>query len=200
MSNRRHRRWFAVPAGLLTAALAGAEPTECDRLAGHPSDPDKVLEGVSSGMVRGWNDAAVWSCRRAVAEAPDEPRLRYNLGRALFYRGDRAEALGHLAAAADEGHRQAQFVLGLMYTDGVAEILPADACRALELWSDAAARGHFAARVSLGRDLARGRYADCPEPPAREAVAGWLEAAAATTSDHYQGLPIAWTREQLSAR
>lgn len=198
MSSTTYRRWAAACL-YLVGSVALAAPTECDRLAGHPSDPDKVLDGVSSALVRGWNDAAVWSCRQAVAAEPGNARVRYNLGRALFYRGDQAEALGHLAAASDAGHRQAQFVLGLMYTDGVAEILPADACRALELWAEAAGRGHFAARVALGRDLARGSYAGCETRPSATEVDGWLAAAAAETRDYYQGLLIAWTREQLAA-
>jgi len=186
---------------LLTLALSAtanaAEPTGCDRLAGHPSDPDKVVEGVSSSTVRGWNAAAIWACRQAVAGEPSNSRVRYQLGRSLFYAGQKAEALEHLAVAARAQHRQAQFVLGLMYTDGVDEILPADLCEALDLWVAAASRGHFAARVALGRDLARGAYAACDEVPDAELVSAWLEAARKETGDYYQGLLIDWTLEEL---
>ncbi len=198
LSNRLGRVLLVLAA--LAAGRVMAAPTECDRLAGHPSDPDRVLEGVSSLTVRGWNDAAVWACRQAVADDDGNARLRYNLGRALFYRGDQAEALGHLATSAAAGHRQAQFVLGLMYTNGVGDILPADACRALEWWTTAASRDHFAARVALGRDFVRGAYADCPDLPDAARVDAWLAAAASETSDYYQGLLIAWTREQLAGR
>jgi len=187
----------ALLAFVLCATAYAAEPTGCDRLAAHPSDPDKVVDGVSSGTVRGWNAAAIWACRQAVASEPSNPRVRYQLGRSLFYAGQKAEALEHLAAAAQAQHRQAQFVLGLMYTEGVDEILPADHCRALELWVAAASRGHFAARVALGRDLAREVYAACAQVPESALVSTWLEAARQETRDYYQGLLIDWTLEEL---
>jgi TPR repeat protein len=180
------------------AGSHGRSATECDRLAAHPSDPDKVTQGVPTAEVRGWNDAAIWACRQAVARSPDDPRQRYQLGRALFYAGRQAEALEHLEVAASSAHRQAQFVLGLMYTDGVPDVLEVDACRALGLWQDAASRGHFAARVALGRDWVRGRYKACVHAPSAEAVDGWLEAARMESTDYYQRLLIDWTRESLA--
>jgi len=178
---------------------ASATPTECDRLAAHPSDPDKVTSGVPTADVRSWNEAAIWACQQAVARHPDDARQRYQLGRALFYAGQRAEALEQLDAAASARHRQAQFVLGLLYTDGVEGALGADACRALELWADAASRGHFAARVALGRDWARGAYTNCAEPPPASQVDAWLAAARAESSDYYQRLLIDWSRESIAA-
>ena len=192
--------WCVLVLLLFTVPAARSEPTECDRLAAHPSDPDKVLEGVPSDAVRGWNGAAIWACREATRQEPGNPRLRYQLGRALFYDGQKAEALGHLDAAASAKHRQAQFVQGLMYADGVEGVLAADGCRALALWRDAAARGHFAARVALGRDWARGRYAGCEQVPDAATVDGWLAAARSETRDYYQQLLIDWTREVIAAR
>ena len=180
-------------------AAAAAEPTECDRLASHPSDPDKVIEGVSQAQVLAWPNAAIGACRQAVEREPDNARVRYLLGRVLFYTGQKAEALAHLEASSQAHHRQAQFVLGLMYTDGVADILPADACRALDLWQDAAARDHYAARVALGRDFVRGQYDDCPGRPSVDTVDGWLESAGREARDYYQRLLISWAREVLAA-
>lgn len=199
---RAEGAWSAFASLLLIAlavlpTVAGAEPTECDRLAAHPSDPDKVTDGVPSSAVRGWNEAAIWSCAQAVSADSGNARLRYQLGRALFYRGQKAEALGHLAAAAEAQHRQAQFVLGLMYTDGVPDVLAADPCRALALWADAAGRGHFAARVALGRDFVRGAYRACESTPAKAQVDTWLASARDETRDYYQGLLIDWAREAL---
>ena len=190
---------FAPSAPAAEVPAAAAVPTECDRLAAHPSDPDKVTEGVPTADVRQWNEAAIWACRQAAASRPGDARQRYQLGRALFYSGQRAEALEHLAVAAAAGHRQAQFVLGLMYADGVPEVLQADACRALSLWQEAAGRGHFAARVALGRDWARGIYRDCPEAPSARTVDGWLASARAEATDYYQRLLIDWTRERIAA-
>lgn len=177
---------------------AAAAVTECDRLAAHPSDPDKVVDGVPTAEVRGWNDAAIGSCRQAVKQHPGDPRQRYQLGRALFYAGERAEALEHLAAAASGKHRQAQFVLGLMYTDGVPGILAADACKALGLWQDAASNGHFAARVALGRDWARGAYRACQDAPPAAQVDAWLASARSESTDYYQRLLIDWAREVVA--
>ena len=190
--------WCAALSAIALAARADG-PTECDRLAAHPSDPDKVLEGVSSAAVRGWNDAAIWACREALRHEPGNARVRYQLGRALFYDGQEAEALGHLETAASAKHRQAQFVYGLMYTNGVDGILAADACKALALWEDAAARGHFASRVALGRDWARGRYAGCEQVPDAATVDGWLATARSETTDYYQQLLIDWAREVIAA-
>jgi hypothetical protein len=101
---------------LAETAPAPAVPTECDRLAAHPSDPDKLTEGVPTAQVRGWNDAAIWSCRQAVTRDAGDARQRYQLGRALFYAGERKEALEQLAIAAAAKYRQAQFVRGLMHS------------------------------------------------------------------------------------
>jgi len=189
----------------LAVAADGDDPgvpsvTECDRLAAHPSDPDKVTAGVPTAEVKGWNESAIWACRAAVKEAPGDPRQRYQLGRALFYDGERAEALEHLDVAASGKYRQAQFVLGLMYTDGVPGILAAEACKALGLWQEAASRGHFAARVALGRDWARGAYRGCEDVPSAEEVDAWLAAARAESKDYYQRLLIDWAREVVAGK
>jgi TPR repeat protein len=195
---RRIRPLFCLLA-ILGAGVASAQPaaTECDLLAGHPSDPDKVGSGVPSGQVRAWNEAAIAACRRDVDSRPEDARLRYNLGRALFYRGRAAEALKELEIAATRRHRQAQFVLGLLYADGVPDVLDADPCRALPLWKDAADRGHYAARISVARDWLRGRYARCAGAPDRSTVGGYLDAVADTAGkDYYQGLLVADLRER----
>jgi TPR repeat protein len=181
-------------------ALDGVAPTECDRLAGHPSDPDKVVDGVSQAQVLAWPDAAIHACARAVAAEPDNARVRYQLGRVLFYTGRHADALPHLEAAAAARHRQAQFVLGLLYADGVKDVLEPDACRALALWQDAAERGHFAARVALSRDYVRGAYGRCEHQPSKDQVAGYLASAGKEARDYYQRLLISWAEEALAAR
>jgi TPR repeat protein len=183
-----------------TPAPAAATPTECDRLAGHPSDPDKVVEGVSQAQVLSWQNAAIRACELAVAAEPGNARVRYQLGRVHFYAGRQADALPHLEAAAAARHRQAQFVLGLFYADGVKGVLEADACRALALWQDAASRQHFAARVALGRDYVRGAYDACETRPSKQEVAGYLESAGKEARDYYQRLLISWAQEALAAR
>jgi hypothetical protein len=204
-------RTARIPSALLLALSAcmqaqaapdatATQPTECDRLAAHPSDPDKVTEGVSQSQVLAWAEAATWACERAVAAEPANARVRYQLGRVLFYRGRAGDALPHLQASAAASHRQAQFVLGLFHTDGVAGVLEPDACRALALWQDAASRGHYAARVALGRDFVRGAYGQCEARPSKDDVAGYLASAAKEARDYYQRLLIGWAQEALAAQ
>ena len=188
----------AAPAAAVPAAVAAA--TECDLLAGDPSDPDRVGPGVPPAQLHGWNDSAILACQRAVQADPASGRLHYNLGRALFQRRERhTEAQREFLAAAERGHRQAQFALGLLYTDGIAGELAADPCAALPLWRDAADRGHNGARVSLARVYVRGQYRGCASVPSRATVEAYLDAAAASAEgDYYQRLLVAELRERLA--
>ena len=98
-------------------ALA-ADVSDCDREAAHPSDPDKVVEGRSSGEVV--THRAIPACRESVAQHPDVARFHYQLARAIVYwadanDGDYSEGMEHLETAAEMGYTQALFVVGLMY-------------------------------------------------------------------------------------
>src|SRR3984957_17612281 len=59
-------------------------PTECDRLAAFPFDPD-LPKGFPAGVK--WEDihpdAAISACRRALESSPSDRRVRFQLGRAL---------------------------------------------------------------------------------------------------------------------
>ncbi len=59
---------------------------DCDALAGDPFDPEGNGPGVLWGRLR--YEEAIRACTDAVAKQPDEPRLRYQLGRAQewYYR------------------------------------------------------------------------------------------------------------------
>ena len=94
----------------ITPVFSADEITECDKLASHGSDPEKIAPGVSeSGMNKA---AAQAACEAAVAKDPNNRRLRYQLGRAYFYDGKVAKGIPHLEFAANAGSQQAQFVLG----------------------------------------------------------------------------------------
>jgi TPR repeat protein len=191
----------AGPAAAAAGPVAAVVPTECDLLAGDPSDPDKAGPGVAPAQLRAWNDSAILACLRAVQAEPGDGRLHYNLGRALLAKPERhTEAQRELRTAAEQHHRQAQFALGLLYSDGIPGELAADACAALPLWRDAADRGHAAARVSLAGAFVRGRYRACATVPSRATVEAYLEAAAAAAEgDYYERLLIADLRERLAA-
>jgi TPR repeat protein len=181
-----------------TADPAAATPTECDRLAGDPSDPDKAGSGVPDVQLLEWNDAAILACQRALQTDPGNARLHYNLGRALFLRNRHTEALRESAVAAEQKHRQAEFVLGLWYTDGIRGESAPDPCLALPLWRDAAERGHYAARISLAHEWLRGRYRSCSGAPDHAAIESMLRGAAAIAeSDYYQRLLVDELSERL---
>lgn len=178
-----------LPLGALQAGELEV-PTACDLLAAHPSDPDKIVEGVSAETVRPSLDKAIAACRVDVERYPEEARLVYYLGRVLFYAGSFQEGMQYVDRAAAMGHRQSQFVSALIYFDGVPQAIPADACRAMNLWQDAASRGHYAASQTLARHALAGRFAGCENVPARADMHGWVEAITAQpqASDFYHGL------------
>ncbi|MFK7958703.1 MAG: hypothetical protein AB8B96_21600, partial [Lysobacterales bacterium] len=123
-------------------------PTACDLLAGHPSDPDKITDGVKTEQVMTYLPLAIEACRRDAALFPDQPRLTYYLGRSLFYSGEAKEGFAMVDAAANAGHEQAQFVGGLLAMAGAATGT-ADPCLARDYWERGRAQGHFAATVSV---------------------------------------------------
>ena len=86
---------------LLGMPAAQAEITDCDRVAAHPSDPDKVLPGFSRAQID--LPKAIEICRRVLAEQPQHARTAFTLGRVLFYSQRTAESLPYLEQAAAAG-------------------------------------------------------------------------------------------------
>ncbi|MCC5861078.1 MAG: sel1 repeat family protein [Gammaproteobacteria bacterium] len=178
---------------LLNASAGEIEvPTACDLLAAHPSDPDRIVAGVSASVVREDLDTAIEACRRAVADDPEASRLVYYLGRVLFYSGNFLEGMEYVDQAAAMGHRQSQFVSALIHFDGVPDALPADACRAMGLWADAAGRGHYAASLAVARHSLAGAFGDCEGAPSAAQMHGWIEQQRGRdeAQDYYHGLVI----------
>jgi len=64
---------------MMGAAFAG-EPTECDRLAGSPTDPNRVGTGIGLYWIE--PAEAVSACERALSTDPNNLRLLFDLGRA----------------------------------------------------------------------------------------------------------------------
>lgn len=162
-------------AGLLLFAVPGAEAlTACDRLAGHPADPDALDAGLPRARMD--LEAAEQACRAAVADAPEDPRQHYQLARVLYYTdAPLQEGLAHLQRAADHGYRQAQFVLGYLYA--VDERLGPDPCRAAGLWQRAAARAHPWSHYHLVESALEGDLAACGVAPTDEVLRGWMQQA-----------------------
>lgn len=109
-----------VPSVPLPAAQPALSPQEaiaaCDRLAASPNDVNRVAEGVWQTIMDA--DAAILVCTQGVAAAPDNARLRFQLGRALYRTGKKPEAALAFGKAATLGHLPAQAQLGLMLVAG----------------------------------------------------------------------------------
>ena len=152
----------------------------CDRLAGDPFDPRKRAPGVLFDAIDA--EKAVPACRAAVEAAPDEPRFRYQLGRALNRGGKREEAAALIRAAAEEGYPAAQNDLGHLYENGRG--VAKDEAEALRLYRLAAESGHALAFSNVGRFYWAGIAVGADRAQARQ----WFERGAG------QGDPFSHSR------
>ncbi|MFN3592553.1 MAG: hypothetical protein ACK4TG_10240, partial [Thermaurantiacus sp.] len=150
MTLGRRLSW-CVPAAAAAMLLAGAGPvraevTECDRLAAHPSDPDRVAPGVAQRDVD--LPAAIAACQAAVEADPGNPRLNYQLGRVLAYAGRGQESRPFRDAAIAGDYPQALFVVGFITLFGLNE-QPQDSCRAADLVRRSALAGRQAGEIAF---------------------------------------------------
>jgi TPR repeat protein len=151
-----------LPAGLLiitwflTTSPALGEVTLCDRLASHPSDPDRVTAGVQRADID--LAAAEAACHENIVTRPGSARARYQMGRVLYYQDKVEESLKHLEIAADIGYPQAIFVLGYLHVEGKA---PRDPCKAARLWRRSAGLDHPWTGYYLVKHVLDGTFDDC---------------------------------------
>lgn len=178
------------------AAPAAQEITECDRLASHPRDPDRVTTGVPSSDVD--IAAGIAACEAAVEANPDSARAHYQLGRVYFYADEVEQAMPHLEIASAANHRQAMFVLGYILDTGL-KGAEKDTCRAEALWARSARAGRLAALVSYPHHVVRGRFAGCEVSVSTAEMTGFLEKAETFDLDYYQRVLVADIAEDLMA-
>ncbi len=95
------------------ASAARAPIHECDRLAAHPADPQKVGDGVQWDLIDA--RSAIPACRDAVQRWPDEMRFKFQLGRVLLFAKRRDEGMPYLFSAADSGYLIAYSNIGGTY-------------------------------------------------------------------------------------
>jgi tetratricopeptide (TPR) repeat protein len=136
----------------------GEPPTRCDALAAHGYDAGRRAPGLGRAQID--LDAAIEACREAVAEAPDEARLRYQLARVLYYAGRVDEAMPELSHSSDLGWAQGTFVLGYVYS-GDDQVFPAQPCRAAGLYRASLDQDHFWSKVFLAQQWVDGELAGC---------------------------------------
>ncbi|WP_282609187.1 caspase family protein [Pelagibius sp. Alg239-R121] len=108
---------IVVGASLSFGNAVRAEPaapvSACDRLAAHPADSQRVVEGVAWDLMDG--RAAVRACEDAVKLHPQELRFQYQLGRALLRAKRRDEGLPYLFDVAEKGYLAAFANIGGTY-------------------------------------------------------------------------------------
>jgi tetratricopeptide (TPR) repeat protein len=174
------------------------QPTECDRLAAHPDDPDRVAEGRARKDID--LPKAIAACEAAVAAEPKNPRLNYQLARVYGYAGQGEKALPYRKAATDADYPQALFVVGYITLLGMNK-QPQDTCAAAELIRRSAHQGRLAGQLGFVHYVVTGRFDACPVKKDVAEMQGFLAAAKQRIGgDYYQSLLVEQLERQLQAR
>lgn len=186
--------WLAAaPTPATTQGTAAV--TECDRLAAYPDDPGRVGPGARTEEID--LPKARAACEADVAAQPDNPRLRYQLARILFYQGETRRAVDEMRRAADFGYAQAQFVYGTFISKRRPDA-PTDICLTERYWLASAKGGRQAARVSYVRHFLKGKFEGCRIHASREEMQQLIDTAAANATDFYERLLIEDLSERLA--
>lgn len=169
--------------------------TECDRLAAHPDDPGRVSPGLGQASMD--LRLAIGACRADLADDPDNPRLLYQLARALTYAGEIEEGLPLLARASALEYPQALFVEGYLYLTGLygAE---QDVCRAGDLILRSARLGRLAGQVGFPAYVLEDRFVGCAVEQNPTELLEMLKAAQRTRLDFYADLLVGLLIRELS--
>ena len=174
------------------------EVTECDRMASHPDDPNRVAPGMSRSKID--LPKAIEACQQAVANDPTNPRLNYLLGRTLGYSGRGAEGLANRQAAVKAGYPQSLFVVGYMSLYGINQ-QPKDVCLGAELIRRAALEGRLAGQLGFVQYVVTGLFDDCGVAKDKAEMQGFIAAARKQFGgDYYQGLLADLLERELNQR
>lgn len=116
---------------------------ECDVLAAHPDDPERMATGVADDAIV--PRLAILACEQSIENDPDEPRFQFQLGRALLAVGRKTEAVVRFQKAADSDYAAARAYMGDAYQFGLGT--KQDTAKALQSYQ-AALKGGFEAAKS----------------------------------------------------
>lgn len=83
---------------------------ECDVLAAHPADPERMVDGLSDDSIV--PRIAILACEDAIKTEPNEPRFTFQLGRALLAVGREDEAFAYFQKASEADYAAAWAYLG----------------------------------------------------------------------------------------
>ena len=170
---------------LISPAKADAVITECDRLAAHPEDPQKVTPGVHQNDID--YPKAIAACEQALVVNPSDPRARYQLARVLFYTNQNERAVAEMKRAADAGHIQAQYIFAT-FIARQRPFAPTDICLAEQYWRQAATAGRQAARVQYVRFTLQQRFAGCASVATDAELRGFVDGIAKDSKSVYENL------------
>ena len=158
------------------ADLRHFDPTAgaCHRLAAFPSDPQRLAPGVSNSEINAADAEA--ACRRALAAAPDDPRLHLQLGRALAMAGKIEEGEKEIEIAVKANYAGAVYYLGFWLVAWKDNPTDAELTRGYELVRQAwglgiADAGNLLADATInGRKLSDGKDLIAVDEPAAIAL------------------------------
>lgn len=170
-----------------------ATVTACDRLTAYRNDDGRVAAPVARADID--LSGAIAACEVAITHQPDNPRLHYQLARALGYDGQTARALEHRRIAAEIGYPAAIFVLGIV------ELFSAegDACTAARLMEAAARRQAYPGLAAYPAYRLQGRFDRCEGLADTETLLAWLAEADARADDYYKHVLVQTVRVGLEA-
>jgi TPR repeat protein len=123
---------------------------ECDKLAASPEDPDRATDfaGVEFSSID--PDRAIAACSAAASSYPNERRIAFQLGRALYAARRYDEARRVLEGAAQAGSVSAANSLGIIYLNGTG-LLKKDEAKAATYYDFAARAGDVRAMTNLAK-------------------------------------------------
>ena len=86
---------------------------DCDRLASHPEDPNKISDGINWDEFTRFDEAII-ACEDAVKNYPNEARYIFQLGRAHLKKENFQIAFNLFNEAASKNYSMANYLLGMM--------------------------------------------------------------------------------------
>ncbi|MBL8642332.1 MAG: sel1 repeat family protein [Rhodospirillaceae bacterium] len=180
----------------LVTAPTVAKVTDCDRLAAHPSDTQKLSPGVEQPKVD--IPAAKKACHAALTASPGDGRILYQLGRSYFYNDEKDQGIAYFKQSDTAGYAQGQFVLGLIYSQGNG--IEPDMCEAGRLWVKAARQRHLYSKIFLANNWMDGLFADCALEITEQELDGMVSQAAELADTQNRQDDVAMLRENWDKR
>ncbi len=126
---------------------------DCDQLAAHPADPNnaRYIQGVPDDKLN--PDKAIDVCIASIENAPSNPKLNFQLGRALFAGQVYGEAFSFLTEAANQNYGPAKHYIAQYYAQGLGDT--AQNMQTAERWYEEAAQSGFRPSIDFMRDYRR---------------------------------------------